>query len=204
MNQQDRKKIVLSLVALADMCGRNLQEPTLAMWLKMLSPYTPEQVSEGITKVLANRKYSTMPMPAEVIEAIVGSSQDKGLMEAHRVLDTLRRVGSYESVVFDDPVTQAVIAEVFGGWVNLGETALEENRPFFEKQFTEAYQGFAKAGKRRGGFLMGRFDSSKPVAIGDKAQAAAVLQLGSAGPQRAKMIEAGKGTSATAAAAEGV
>jgi len=183
-----RERIITSVVAMADMYGRTLQDATLAMWVKILSPYPPDQVERAVSQVITSRKYSNMPTPAEVLEHLNGgNAEDRGLIEAQKVLNAVSTVGGYKSVVFDDPVTQAVVKHTFGGWARLCDESCEDNRVWFEKEFVNAYRVYSQAGKREGGVCAGRFAllsaenpsgyTEKPVLIGDPEKAKAVLAL---------------------------
>lgn len=48
-----------------------------------------------------------------------GFVEDKAIVEVGKVLEAVRKHGAYWSVVFDVPVTQAVIARAYGGWARL-------------------------------------------------------------------------------------
>lgn len=45
-----------------------------------------------------------------------GFVEDRAIIEVSKVLEAVRQHGAYSNVIFDSPVTQAVIARAYGGW----------------------------------------------------------------------------------------
>ena len=84
-----------------------------------------------------------MPMPADVLCCVQGGSpQIQALHAWSKVAQAIRRVGSYESVVFDDFIIHAVIADM-GGWISLCQTLLKE-LPFRANDFKNLYAAYVR------------------------------------------------------------
>jgi hypothetical protein len=97
-------------------------------------------------------------------------------------------VGTYQDVVFDDPIIHRVIEDM-GGWIGLGNKR-EDEWPFVQNQFENRYRGFvmreeipehqarligiANAQNAQHGFPL-----NVPVLVGDKGKAEAILRSGS-------------------------
>ena len=62
-----------------------------------------------------------------------------------RVDKAVRRVGPYQSVVFDDAVVHRVIDEM-GGWIKLCNTPSEEDYKFQGLEFSRRYRAYVIAG----------------------------------------------------------
>lgn len=123
-----------------------------------------------------------MPTVAEFLEHIHGDPESKAIVQASQVLESIKRIGGNASVVFDDPITQAVIKIGFGGWVKLCNEMLAEKENWFIKDFCRIYQAYQKEGVKHFGHLAGRTEMEnsatgflehipEPVLIGDKAEA---------------------------------
>lgn len=82
-----------------------------------------------------------MPTPAEVLCYVQGGSpQTQALRAWSKVEHAMRSVGSYESVVFDDCIIHAVIADM-GGWIGLCQTHLKA-LPFRAHEFQKRYAAY--------------------------------------------------------------
>jgi hypothetical protein len=69
-----------------------------------------------------------------------GSTQDSALVAWAKVDRAVRSCGTYNSVVFDDPVIHRVIVDM-GGWVLVGGKD-EKEWPFVGKEFENRYRGY--------------------------------------------------------------
>ncbi len=58
------------------------------------------------------------------------------------VLETVKRVGHYQSVRFSDPVIHAVI-DVMGGWVRLGDMKVDDEK-WKQREFERLYEILSK------------------------------------------------------------
>ena len=65
-----------------------------------------------------------MPQPGDIIAWIEGTPEAKALAAWSKVEKTIRRIGRYDSVMFDDPVIHQVIYDM-GGWTNLCNTRIK-------------------------------------------------------------------------------
>lgn len=83
---------------------------------------------------------SFMPKPADLIRHIEGDTESRALIAWSKVDDTMHRAGSWQSVVFDDPLIMACIDEM-GGWLSLCKTT-DDEMPFKRQEFTKRYRGY--------------------------------------------------------------
>lgn len=141
---------------------------------------------------------SFMPKPADLIRHIDGDTDSRALIAWSKVEDTMRLVGSWQSVVFDDPLIMACLEEM-GGWLSLCKTSGEE-LPFRRQEFTKRYRGYLnRPPARHPTHLIGDIESEAarlgqeipdPVLIGDTETALSVHRLGDRG--RARMVALGQ------------
>lgn len=128
------------------------------------------------------------PKPGDIIRLIEGSSGDRGMLAWVAVDQAVRSVGPYQSVVFDDPITQAVIRDM-GGWIQLGNCT-EKDFEFRGKEFANRYRAYAETGRKfdHPKKLIGitEMENSKnqeptddPLLLGNPEKAAIVMRRGS-------------------------
>jgi hypothetical protein len=187
MTDDEKNKIVDIIHGCAELLNRQLSGPALALYVKVIEDLPYDKLSFAFSECVRNKRF--FPSPAEVREMVLGppeSLEDNALIEATKVLQAVRRYGSRRSVVFDDPVTMAVIRQHFNGWEALGELPESENK-WWIKEFTKAYVAFTRAGLKSYGLLYGATDrensakgyeltNTPPVLIGDPNKALEVWQ----------------------------
>jgi hypothetical protein len=185
MNPQEKNQTIDIIHGCAELLNRQLSAPAIALYVKAVEDLEFNQVSYAFSECVRTKKF--FPSPAEVREMVLGPPErleDNALIEATKVLEAVRRYGSRRSVVFDDPVTMAVIRQHFNGWEALGELPESENK-WWIKEFTKAYVTFTRAGLKSYGLLYGATDrensakgyelaETPPVMIGDPNKALAV------------------------------
>ncbi|MBA3755579.1 MAG: hypothetical protein H0X02_04845 [Nitrosomonas sp.] len=85
-----------------------------------------------------------MPKVSNIRKMIEGSTEDSSLVAWAKVDKALRHVGTYQSVVFDDPIIHRIVYDMCG-WVQFG-TKTEDEWPFVAKEFQTRYRGFKSRG----------------------------------------------------------
>lgn len=142
MKPQDFQEFSDLLQAVADVYGKRLTELSIGVYWGALQPHDLAVVREAMNRHVTNPDNGQfMPKPADLIRMMQGSSQDKALQAWHKVDKTLRTVGPYRSVVFDDPLIHRVLHEM-GGWIALA-TKTEDEWPFVAREFEHRYRAFA-------------------------------------------------------------
>lgn len=188
MQDRDFEAFVNLMQGLADNFGAELSAPGLEMRFEVLKAYPLQQVQQAAMTLLATRKFMKMPTVAEFLEHLHGGScDDKAEVEAGKVIRAIEQHGGYASVAFDDPVTQAVICQGFGGWAKLCEELNASEEKWFRKDFAKMYAAYARQRVEVFGHLPGRFELmaaaensrfGPPALIGDQAKAAAIASGG--------------------------
>lgn len=112
-----------------------------------------EDFKSAVVAILSSRKYSSLPLPADIIEAINGSSDDKALLALHELEDAMSRVGAYNSVCFKDVMIMESIHRL-GGWIKLCRTT-EDEWKFLKKEFMNVYKTLSKISFEAPAYLVG-------------------------------------------------
>lgn len=188
MTNQDMPRFISAMTAMSVVFKEPLSQPLVETYFRVLSGFDADQVDAGISKAISTLKF--WPKPVELVECISGGGlrlEDKAQVEACRVLEAIKSIGTYSSVAFDDAVTQAVIVQQFGGWAKFSEMRAVDEK-WFVKDFAAAYQAFARANVKHYGALSGvascqnaltgRPHDEKPVYIGDVEKAKAIHAQG--------------------------
>lgn len=143
MQPHDYDEFTTLLNATAELLAPNRPMSSMAirMWWSILQPYDLAAVRQALDRHMRNPDTGQfMPKPADVIRMMQGSTQDSAMVAWSKVDKGIRQVGTYASVVFDDPVIHRVIHDM-GGWVALG-TKTEHEWPFVAKEFENRYRGY--------------------------------------------------------------
>jgi hypothetical protein len=172
--------------------GKDASKFALDVWWQALKHYDLAALRDALGRHCVNPDNGQfLPRPADVVRMLEGSTIDSAMVAWSKVDRAIQSVGTYATVVFDDPLIHRVIADM-GGWAQLGTKAVDE-WPFVGKEFQTRYRGY-RARKTVGAYppkLLGRFDQENqqlgfamqnPVLIGEQDKALGVLRLGSNKP----------------------
>jgi hypothetical protein len=172
--------------------GKGVSGFALDVWWTALKGYDLQAVVDAFNRHLANPDSGQFaPKPADIIRMLQGSTQDSALRAWAKVDQVVRRVGTYNDVVFDDPLIHRVIQDM-GGWIGLGSKS-EDEWPFVAKEFENRYRGFRARSEIPDypGKLIGiasahnqqkGFKTDAPVLIGNELKAKQVLNGGTDKP----------------------
>ena len=191
MQENDFDRFSSVMLGVAENYGQSLSSEGISLRFKALESFPVGEVERAAMSIIVCRKYTSMPTVADFLEHIGGgSAEDKAEVEAGKVLSAIGRHGAYSSVVFDDPVTQAVIMHAYGGWVNLcRDCGVEESEKWFRKEFAKAWAAYRRQGVKYVGHLPGIIEITNasnghfdhipaPQLLGNPAKAQAVLEAG--------------------------
>ncbi len=145
MNSNDKHAFAQVLQVVYDLYGKDLSEAVMAFWWAALTPYDFAAVRDALNRHAANPDNGQfIPKPADVVKLIGGGTMDAAMVAWSVVDKAVRSVGPYQSVVFDDPITMAVLSDM-GGWIGLGKCT-DEEWPFKAREFENRYRGYRVRG----------------------------------------------------------
>lgn len=135
---------------IADVHGfyqRDVSSFALTVWWEAMKPFDIEAVSQAMNRHVMNPDSGQfMPKPADVVRMLQGSTQDAALRAWAKVDKAVRQVGTWDDVVFDDPLIHRVLHDM-GGWIAMGQKT-EDEWPFVAKEFENRYRGFKARNER--------------------------------------------------------
>jgi hypothetical protein len=133
----DKKKLIIKyMTILADLHKRDLSEALLNVYIKILEKYDYKQIEDALIEIVSTAKF--FPKPAEILEALHGSKEDRALMSWMKVRDAIRKYGHYSSIDFGDPIIVKAISQI-GGWQKLCSTLTDE-MIWMQKEFERIYK----------------------------------------------------------------
>ena len=186
-DHEHKKKLAALITGMFTVYNRELTLMALDLYCRVLAEYPYEDVDRAVRTAIQTKQYC--PKPIEIIELIGGTEEDRAEIEAAKVVNAISSIGSYASVIFDDPVTQAVI-ESYGGWPDVcEECANKESEKWFRLNFKKTYRAFARQGIKKFGYLPGLVELQnrvngydhligRPAIVGDAQKARLVLEQG--------------------------
>jgi hypothetical protein len=187
MNDDDKQGFYTCVVGAAEMADKTLSKHALKLYWESLKHLEIAAVKDAFTRWLQNPDNGQfMPKPADIIRMVSGSNLDGAMLAWSTVEAAIRSVGPYASVVFDDEITMAVIADM-GGWPGLCSVT-EDELKFRGNEFNNRYKGMKITGRtghpKKLIGLAELHNSSEgqavddPVLIGDSKKALLVHQSG--------------------------
>lgn len=138
----DKGKFVELITGMCDIYDKKPSEFIFAIYYDLLKEYEYSLVEKAIKKCLKNRVYSTFPKPAEILEYLEGTKEDKALIAWLTAKKGTEIAGYYETPIFDDPIISHCIVNL-GGWLEFSSMKVIDE-PFVEKRFIELYRIFMK------------------------------------------------------------
>lgn len=189
MNVSDQSEFRAVLVAVYALYGKDLSTPIIGMWWGALKPYDLAAVKDALNRHAVNPDTGQfVPKPADVVRMIDGGTADAALIAWAKLERAVQRVGTYQSVVFDDPIIHRCVSEM-GGWIALGSKDTDE-WPFERNRFVVLYRGYAgrriaiEYPRQLAGHIEAKnrqfgYPPERPILIGDLVRAQLVLQGGS-------------------------
>lgn len=187
MKPSDVTEFTRVLSSLSTLYGKPMSKPWVELYWAALQRFDLTEVKRALQAHVNHPDTGQyMPKPADVARFLQGDSRTQALQAWSRVLNATREVGSYTSVIFDDPLIHAVIRDM-GGWVTLCQMR-EKELPFREQNFMARYVGYvskppAHYPKQLTGLLahhnaLQGYKSEPPVCIGDQQKAWQVYRQG--------------------------
>lgn len=188
----DPDRFGAALTACMNLYARPLTPGVLELYTRALSRYDTDDVLRALEVHLLDPDVGQFPpKPADIVRRISGSNTTVAARAWARVIEAVRLVGGWQSVIFDDPLIHACI-EQMGGWMKLCQMT-EDEAPFRGKDFERLYLGYKQQGaipnypprligKAEAANRERGYQTQPPVLLGDPARARLVSQGGSEKP----------------------
>lgn len=141
MITEDRTEFFELLAGVHAFYRKDLSDFSGNVWWTAMEPYDFAAVKDAFNRHAANPDNGQfMPMPADIIRMLEGSTQDAAMAAWAKVDAAVRMVGPHRSVCFDDALIHRVLFEM-GGWVLISGKD-DKEWPFVRNEFVTRYRGY--------------------------------------------------------------
>lgn len=171
-----REEIFLEGIGIIEIIvGKSYSNEQIDLYRMLLNDIPEENFITGINVMLRQRAYSTLPLPADIIKYCLEVREEDLEIRCAEAKIKLKKaigsVGTYKSVVFDDPVIHLVV-QSFGGWIKLGALDFDEYEKLLKWDFPKLYKAYAvRKNKEIPLVLSGRNKGEEVLYIGDSEKA---------------------------------
>ena len=154
MSDNKEKKFKKILQMTCKYFDKELEPEIIEIYFDSFKDYNIQNIQKAFSQAIKTLRF--FPRVVDIIEIIEGGGdpKDKGFIQATLVLNAIRNVGAYKTVVFNDEITMAVIDRVYGGWIKLCEMREEEEK-WFIKDFPKYHKSFVQNRIKGPRFLVG-------------------------------------------------
>ena len=126
--------------------GREISATVLSIWWEAMRPFDLAGVQDALNRHAVDPdRGQFLPKPADVVRLIAGGGADAALLAWAKLERAVKEVGTYESVVFDDPILQRVAYDM-GGWAWFGAQK-DKEWPFVRQHFVNLYHAYRTRGR---------------------------------------------------------
>lgn len=147
MIESDKQEFRMLMVGIGELYSKEITKPLLQIYFGSLAKFPIDQVSNGISKHVADQKHGTfMPKPADIIRQIEAgkpSPEQRAEMAWMTIEREMSRIGAYGSLKMDDLQALAAVQSL-GSWRELCHTDISK-LAWKRKEFIEAYKNFENA-----------------------------------------------------------
>lgn len=137
---KNEKAFKESMVTLSELFDKPLSKLLFEIYWKALDPFTDEECKRAFNELALSSKF--FPKPADFIEILRWRKEDQAARAWIKVVETVRRVGNYQSVQFDDPVIHSVF-KFWGGWPVTADWRDDELK-WKQREFEKLYSIMAR------------------------------------------------------------
>lgn len=141
MSELDRTVFKQGMELMCTVFKREPDKMLLSAYYAILKGMEANQFESAVSFVLRDRKYTSLPLPADIIEAATGKLDDESLIALAKLERAMATWGAYRSIAFDDPVIHAFVS-ANGGWPFLCRMELDQWK-FKRIEFVKSYKAFA-------------------------------------------------------------
>lgn len=148
----DRSEFAKSMAFLAASVGREMPRATAEAWFQICGDMDAIDLQRGIVHALREHTFAGFPAIGQILKharpaAIAVDAETRALAAWEGLLATIRSVGGYATVRFDDAAVAATV-RALGGWVRLTEQTTDDLTRFIRPQFVQTYKSLLAVGVR--------------------------------------------------------
>ena len=187
MEHEDQEPFAALLRDVLAFYRQDLSPFAVSVWWQSCSGFELGQIRKAMTAhAMDPERGQFAPKPADIVRQLHGTQTDRSLIAWGKVLEAIKRVGAYQSVVFDDGAIHAAIEDM-GGWPAVCRTD-NDDLPFVQRRFCEAHRAYSRRsdiayppkliGESEQRNAVHGFRSAAPALVGDPEKAQRVASNG--------------------------
>lgn len=138
----DKSKFVDLLTGLCEIFNKQPSKTIFNVYYEIFKDYSEQRIKNAVVACLKTHKYNTLPKPAELLEFLEESKEDKALRAWLYVIEAMSKGDYYWSIEFKDKIIHHCVEDL-GGWMALCDYNKNE-LPFLEKRFLNLYRIYSK------------------------------------------------------------
>lgn len=191
MNKKDAPKFTEYMSILNEMYGdgtKTISDLKMGVYFEALKELSIEEVHQAIAKLAKTRVFKTFPTPAEILDSVRTSVEDRALLAFQDVIGVVQFNCGYKSVIFEDGTIGKVI-EAMGGYEKICDWKTDERR-FNEMEFVKLYKVYDARGPWPPKKFIGEFEAHN-VRMGYLDHVPEPIRIGK-GEEAIKAITGGK------------
>lgn len=119
MTPADRPRFAELMLGIGEVYGEPVSEIRMELYFSALEHLSLDAVRAAANAHVRTNKF--FPKPAELLEAVHGSDEDRADLAWVEMLREVRRAGYIGTPQFTDPVARRAAMELYGGWTALCE-----------------------------------------------------------------------------------
>ena len=125
--------------------NKEASKALMSAYFMVLEDLSISEFQTAVKSVLATRKFTNLPMPADILEIVNGNPDDTALIALKELEDAMATHGAYKSVIFKDKITMACVRGM-GGWQAVCQVPSDEWK-FQKQEFLKLYRAYHRNGK---------------------------------------------------------
>ena len=198
MQPDDRHKLATILAYIGELYDKNISKILIEIYWSALQDFELDEVKRAFKTHVSNPDCGRFfPKPADIVRFISGSCETRALLAWTKVEQAIAKVGSYQSVAFDDPLIHAVL-DAMGGWISIC-AIYADKMSYRAHEFQKRYLGYVHQPPcRYPKYLRGiaesenvkaGFTAAMPLLLGNPEQAKQVILLGASTALAVQQLE---------------
>lgn len=141
---------------MAEYFGVEPSEALMEIYWQTFKGWSLENLKKAYGMVMRTQKFPRLPFIYEIEEAIYGPIQDQAAIAYQTLVQTIKRIGPWETVIFEDGAIAGAV-EGLGGWEEINLWSTDEWK-FRKKDFEQLYLAHLRQGRTQPTRLVGAFD----------------------------------------------
>jgi hypothetical protein len=151
-----KKEFYAVFKVMAEYYGAKPTDALMEIYWQTFQNWSLEDFKRACNLIMQTRVYPSLPKIPEITEMIQGRPEDRAALAYETLVKTMRQIGSWETVIFEDGAISRAV-EAMGGWEQINEWSVDEWK-FRKKDFEQLYLANLRSGRTEPITLCGAFD----------------------------------------------